>query len=225
MMEDKPPEEVFADTCVLLNFIQQEWETTRSKSLVESELVEIIVSESVMSELDNVSNRRTDIYKDLIDFLMEEEGDIENYGLDDRHVYIGENDAKHIRDIQMTLASLDDSREVLRRFRRYLKALDRRLKFLEQQLEDNVVFPSGSLELEFAVHGLIGNDNDATIVTDAAGWTADGGSGILVTLDSGDLLDYKDEISDLLEEEVGSEWILDIRTPESVPTEPPTEVE
>lgn len=224
-MEDKPPEEVFADTCVLLNFIQQEWETTRSKSLVESELVEIIVSESVMSELDNVSNRRTDIYKDLIDFLMEEEGDIENYGLDDRHVYIGENDAKHIRDIQMTLASLDDSREVLRRFRRYLKALDRRLKFLEQQLEDNVVFPSGSLELEFAVHGLIGNDNDATIVTDAAGWTADGGSGILVTLDSGDLLDYKDEISDLLEEEVGSEWILDIRTPESVPTEPPTEVE
>ncbi len=224
-MEGKPPEEVFVDTCVLLNFIQQEWETTRSKSLVESELVELVVSESVKNELDNVSNRRTDIYKDLVEFLMEEEGDIENYGLDDRRVYIGKNDAKHVRDIQMTLASLDDSREVLRRFRRYLKAIDRRLKFLEQQLEDNIVFPSGSLELEFAVHGLIGNDNDATIVTDAAGWTADGGSGILVTLDSGDLLDYEEDIADLLEEEVGSEWILDIRTPEGVPTEARTEVE
>jgi predicted nucleic acid-binding protein len=217
MTREKPLDEAFVDTCVLLNFVQQEWEPPHSKALVESETIDLVVSDAVMEELSNVSDRRADIYEDFVDFLLEaDDATIEEYDHGDRHVYVGENDAGHIRDVQMELASLDDTSEVLRRLRRYLRAVDRRFEFLETKLDGHVVVPSGSLTLEFAVQRVVPNEDDARIVTDAAGWTADGGTGYLVTLDSEHLLELGGEIEALLREKEGEEWVLTICSPAEV---------
>jgi predicted nucleic acid-binding protein len=225
MSDELTVDEVFADTCVLLNFVQREWESTQSVEFVESDRIEIVVSDAVLDELESVSERREDIYEDVIDFLLERDDGVEEYDPRERHVYIGANDASHVRDIQMKLATLDDMREVLRRLRRYLRAAQRRLEFLQNELEDHVVTPNGSITLEFAVQGVIDNDDDATIVTDAAGWAADGGSGILVTLDSEDLLDHEADLANLLRKEQGPDWIITIHPPEAVLSDAPLETE
>ncbi|MFD1646879.1 type II toxin-antitoxin system VapC family toxin [Haloarchaeobius litoreus] len=224
MTRDRSLEEVFVDTCVLLNFVQQEWERPHSKALVESNKIELVVSDAVMGELTNVSERRADIYEDLIDFLLTtEDAAIQEYDPEDRHIYVGGNDAGHIRDIQMELASLDDTAEVLRRLRRYLRAVDRRFEFLESKLNGHVVVPSGSLTLEFAVQRVVPNQDDARIVTDAAGWTADGGSGYLVTLDSEHLLGLNAEVAAVLREKAGDDWVITICSPETILERTPSE--
>jgi hypothetical protein len=114
------------------------------------------------------------------------------------------------------LATLDDSREIQRRLRRYIRAADRRLDFLEEKLAGQIVEPNGSLTLEFAIQGIIENADDARVVTDAAGWSANGGSGILVTLDTEDLLTYESELAAVLQEEQDEAWILRICSPEAV---------
>jgi len=62
--QPSPPaaREVFADTCILLSFVQREWEPTDETELIESDSVTIVVSESVIEELLAVSERRRDIY-------------------------------------------------------------------------------------------------------------------------------------------------------------------
>lgn len=216
MTELESHDEVFADTCVLLNFVQQEWGRDHCTRLVESQTVELIVSPNVIEELESVTERRRDVYEDLLDFLLAEEGTIEEYDPDDRRVYISENDAGHVRDLQMTLAQLDDRREILRRLRRFVRAADSRVDHLQASLEGNTVDPMAPFELELALGRLLDHGADARIVTDAAGWTADGGSGTVVTLDSEDLLDREEAIADLLLSEQGPDWVVNLVAPEAV---------
>lgn len=217
--EKESREEVFADTCVLLNFIQREWERDLSQELIESEKIEVIVSPNVLEELKEVTERRRDIYEDFLDFLQETEEGVEEYDPSDRRVYFGKNDGVHVRNLQMQLANLDDRAEVLRRMRRFTRAAARRLEHLQAVLEENTVDPLAPFSLELALGGLLDNGADAKIVTDAAGWTADGGSGVMVTLDSDDLLDYKTDIVDLICEEQGPDWIIEIHSPDKIISE------
>lgn len=216
MSEAESHKEVFVDTCILLNFIQREWERNHSQRLVESEEIEVIVSPNVLEELKEVTGRRRDIYKDLLDFLQETKEGVEEYNPGDRRVYIGVNDGGHVRNLQMQLANLDDRSEVLRRLRQFIRAAARRLEYLQTVLEENTVDPLAPYSLELALGRLLNHGADARIVTDAAGWTADGGSGVMVTLDRDDLLDHEADIVDLIHEEQGSEWIIEIRSPEEI---------
>ncbi|SNR65206.1 hypothetical protein SAMN06266787_10810 [Halorubrum ezzemoulense] len=216
MAPDDLPDSVFADTGVLLNYLQREWERDRSTELIDSTLVDVVVSERVISELESVTDRRQDIYEDLLDYLLRTDSDIEDYDPSDRRVYVGEHDGTHIREVQMTLASLDDSREVLRRLRRFLRAVDRRLEYLQETLAENTVDPLAPLEVELAINTLIDHGPDASIVTDAAAWTANGGSGMFVTLDQDDLLNRESEIAAVLNEKQGPDWVIRIRPPDQI---------
>lgn len=215
-MDPDFPSEVFADTCVLLNFVQQEWEPVRSVSLIETDRVDIVVSNTVMEELSAVADRREEIYEDLVDFLRSEDGEIAAYDPAERRIYIGANDAGHVRDIQLRLATLEDEREILRRLRMFLRAVQSRLEHLESILEDNTIEPLAPFELELAVDRLIDHSADTKVITDAAAWSADGGSGQLVTLDGEDLLDQQEEIIDVLVEQQGPEWAITICPPDEV---------
>lgn len=216
MTGERASGEIFADTCVLLSFVQQEWERSRSTALIQSETVEVVVSQNVLEELKDVSKRRHDIYEDLIDFLLEQETDIEEYDPSNRRVYIGSNDATHVRNLQMKLSSLNDQREVLRRLRQFVRAAGRRIDHLETLLEDRTIDPLAPYGLELSLASLLDHSADARIVTDAAAWTADGGSGVLVTLDDDDLFEHEDEIGELLENEQGPDWVIELSRPDEI---------
>lgn len=222
MSGNPPSTEVFADTCVLLNFVQREWERDYATALVTSESVTLVVSETVIEELADVAVRRRNIYEDVIDYLLETEAGIEEYDPGDRRVYIGDNDAKHVRNLQERLAGLDDRREILRRLRQFVRAARRRVEHVESLLEGRVIDPVPPLELRFAVDGVLDHDADTRIVTDAAAWTADGGSGVLVTLDDDDIFQHADRINELLETKQGPEWVLQITRPDCVLAETAT---
>lgn len=216
MSGEQSHDTVFADTCVLLNFVQQEYEHNRSTALIESESITIVVSPNVLDELASVSERRHDIYEDMLDFLVKQNRDIDDYDPADRRVYIGKNDRRHVYDILMTLANVDDRRDVLRRLRQFVRATDRRVDHLEVTLEENTVDPLAPFGLELALGRLLNHNADARIVTDAAGWAADGGSGVLVTLDGDDLLGNKESITDLITERQGTEWVIEIIPPDRI---------
>lgn len=216
---DDPPAAVFADTCVLLNFVQREWERDHSIDLIESETVKIVVSQTVLGELATVSDRRRDIYKDMVDFLLETEEDVEEYDPIERRVYLDANDATHVRRIQEVLAGLDDRSVVLRRLRRFVRAAGRRIEYLESSLTDHAIDPVPPLELRFAIDRILNHSADAKVVTDAATWTTNGGSGVLVTLDNDDLFEHREELAKYLADERGPEWEIQIRSPHDVVVE------
>lgn len=216
MSGENVPGEVFADTCVLLNFVQREWEYDRSTALIESETVGIVVSQNVLEELSDVASRRRDIYADLVDFLNETEAAVEEYDPSDRRVYIGDNDANHVRRLQEQLAALDTKREALRRLRRFTRAASSRVEYLESTLSDAAIDPVPPLDLRFAVDRLLDHDADTRVVTDAATWTAGGGSGILVTIDGDDLFEHQEQLVDLLIEKQGPRWAIDIVLPDNL---------
>ncbi|GAA1342590.1 hypothetical protein GCM10009647_086430 [Streptomyces sanglieri] len=216
MTGDDSLESVFADTCILLSFVQREWEQDYSTAVLESDDIDVVVSPNVLNEFDDVVERRRDIYEDLIDFLLEDEGEVEDYDPGERRVYIGQNDATHVRNLQMELASLENRQEALRRLRRFVRAAGRRADHLESSLEDSTVDPLAPFSLELALGQIIDNGADARIVTDAAGWTAEGGSGIFVTLDGDDLLEYTEEIANLLADEQGTDWVIEIILPKEI---------
>ncbi len=216
MSGESLPAEVFADTCVLLNFVQREWEPDHASALVTSESVTIIVSETVLTELTDVGGRRRDIYVDMVDYLLDTEAEIEEYEPRDRRIYIGDNDARHIRNLQQHLTGLDDRREILRRLRHFVRAAGRRIDHLESELGKHVIDPMPPLELRFAIDRILDHDADTRVVTDAAAWTADGGSGILVTLDDDDLFQHADRINELLSDEQGPEWMVRIIQPNDI---------
>lgn len=201
-------EEAFADTCILLGFVQREFESSAAPDLVESDDVDLVVTDAVLEELEAVTDRRDDIYVDLMDFLLNEEDAIEGYEPSDRRVYFAENDGKHLRDLQMSLSQLDEPAVIKPQLRRYLREVERRTAHIKDKYEDDVVVPLGSLLLELDIARVIDNDADARILANAAGWAADGGSGVLVTLDSQDFFEQETAIADMLREEKGSDWVV-----------------
>lgn len=217
MAETHSPESAFADTCILLNFVQREWEGDLTSSLVESELIDIIISETVYEEFENVCDRRKAIYPDFLDFLLEEDGELEEYDPSSRRVYFDSNDRSHIRSIQYELADADNRREVQYQLRRFIRAAESRINYLEEKFdEERIVDPFVPLDLRFALDRLIEHSADVRVITDAAAWTANGGSSVLVTLDSGDILDLATRINETLRTEQDDDWALNITVPEAV---------
>lgn len=216
MSEIELPDEVFADTCILLNFVQSEWEGDVTSELINHNHVTIVVSQSVYEEFEKVCARRQDIYPDFLDFLLEEEGDIEDYDPTSRRVYFDSNDVSHIRSIQYELADVEDKREVQYRLRRFIRAAKSRIQHLKTKYGDEVIDPMVPLELRFALDGEIENSADVRVITDAAAWTANGGSSILVTRDTQDILDRVDKINEIIRNEQNDEWTLIISVPQAV---------
>jgi predicted nucleic acid-binding protein len=216
MSDTELPGQVFADTCILLNFVQSEWEGDVTSDLINHNTIDIVISQSVYEEFENVCDRRQDIYPDFLDFLLEEEGEIEDYDPNSRRVYFDSNDVKHIRSIQYELADVEDRREVQYRLRRFISAAESRIEYLKSKYEDEVVDPYVPLGLRFALDREIENSADVRVITDAAAWTANGGSSILVTGDSRDIVDRSEDINEVISNEQDSDWALVISIPQEV---------
>jgi predicted nucleic acid-binding protein len=216
MSDTELPSRVFADTCILLNFVQSEWEGDVTSELITHDTIDIVISQSVYEEFESVCDRRQNIYPDFLDFLLKEEGEIEDYDPSSRRVYFDSNDVKHIRSIQYELADVEDRREVQYRLRRFISAAESRIEYLKSRYEDEVVDPYVPLGLRFALDREIENSADVRVITDAAAWTANGGSSILVTGDSRDIVDRSEDINEVISNEQDSDWALVISIPQEV---------
>lgn len=210
---------VFADTCVLLNYIQREIERDVTSTLVESPHVDLFVGVTVREELDAVSERRQAIYPDLIDFLLEDDASVDEYDPTSRSQYFQSNDLTHIYQLQNRLSELGERAEVMRHLRRFMRMVERRLEYLKEEVLSETVFEQQpGLSVMLALHPVISNDNDRKVVGDAALWTAEGGdsSGVFVTMDSKDLLDVAADINAALRDARDERWELTFTHPAAI---------
>jgi hypothetical protein len=211
---------VFADTSVLLNYVQQAVERDRTSKLVDGDDIRIVVGVTVAEELEAVRERRADIYEDFVDFLLEENGEIGDYAPASRRPYFQANDEQHVRNVQMRLSQLDNRAEVQRELRRVTRSAKRRLEYLtEEVLPDATFDQQPGLTVMFALDRVIENDNDRRVVGDAALWSAEGtnSSGVFVTMDKADLVDAAEEVNAALRGAKDERWELTIVFPSQLP--------
>lgn len=205
------PENVFTDTSVLLNYVQRGVEQDRTSALIDSDDVEIVIGVTVADELEKVRNRRGDIYADFLDYMLKENGKIDDYDPVSRRPYFQENDRQHVREIQMQLLQLDNRDTIQRRLRQMVRAAKRRLRYLQEEVVPEVLFDEQpGLEVLFGLNDVIANDNDRRVIGDAALWAAEenASSGIFVTMDKRDIIDAADDINAALREVKDEKWQL-----------------
>lgn len=205
------PDNVFVDTSVLLNYAQQIIERDHTSSLIDSDDVEVVVGVTVAEELEDVQERREHIYEDFLAYLIDKEGEIGEYDPASRRPYFQANDERHVRNIQMELAQLDDRRMVQRDLRRALRSIERRLRYLVNELVPDRLFnQQPGLTVLFALQDIIPNDKDRSVIGDAALWSAESesSSGVFATMDRDDLLNHVDEINEALRDAQGEEWVI-----------------
>lgn len=203
---------VFCDTGIFINYVNQEWERDHTTELLEEHSCDIVVSETVKEEFESVTDRREDVYMDLLGFILEEEGDIEEFS---PSTTLQGNDHSHIQGIQFDLAS-EDRREVARRLRRFGKKFSKRAEKVTDSLIDEVFYAAPPFMLSFDLQEVIDNENDSVIVAEAADWTNEGGSGYFVTLDKEDLLELSDAINEVICEEFTPDAVLHIVAPDTI---------
>lgn len=217
--EPLSPNNVFVDTSVLLNYAQQVIERDHTSPLIDSDEIEVVVGITVANELEEVRERREHIYEDFLAYLIDDAEDIGEYDPSSRRPYFQTNDELHVRDVQMKLAQLDDRRKIQRDVRRALRSIKRRLSYIiDEVVPDSLYDQQPGMAVMFALQDVISNDNDRKVIGDAALWSAEGenSSGVFATMDRDDLLDFADEINDVLNDTKGEEWTITIIHPKDI---------
>lgn len=213
------PDNVFVDTSVLLNYAQRVIERDHTSPLIDSDDVEIVVGVTVANELKDVRERREHIYEDFLAYLIDDTEDIGEYDPASRRPYFQANDERHVRNIQMKLAQLDDRRKIQRDLRHALRSIERRLSYLaDEVVPDGFFDQQPGLTVLFALQDVIPNDKDRSVVGDAALWSAEGkrSSGVFATTDRDDLLGRADEINEVLKDAKGEKWTITIVHPKDL---------
>jgi hypothetical protein len=215
LLSAESPVEVFCDSNILINCLNQEWEGLQGTKLVTSEAVYVIISHAVEEEINDLVDRRLDLYSDFLQYLLGQEGRAEEY-TPDKHLQ--KNDRKHLETVKMTLAG-EDPAEAYKRLREFtLKYRSRADQLLDHYIHE-MVFTSAPLSLTFSLDDVIPNSDDVQVVAEAADWTDQGGSGVLATNDTEHIVDQREEINELIETHFGEEACLYILRPREFETE------
>lgn len=211
---------VFADTSILLNFAQQEVETDFSSKIIESGSLEVVVGATVAREIKSVRDRRSDIYEDFVDFVLDEEDKISEYSPASRRTYFDDNDREHIRDLQRVLLRYDSRAEIQRILRNFTRAVERRIDYIQEEIISKSKFDQQpAMTVLFTLDPAIPNKDDRKVVGDAALWAAEAedSSGVFVTKDSQDIIRYSEEVNTALREVRNEAWELLIIHPKDMP--------
>jgi len=200
---------VFCDTGILINYMNLEWERDHTSELVEGHSGDLVISESVEEEFANIVDRRADIYLDFLEFVLEKEGAVEEFSPRGQRTA---NDHSHIIDIQQELANADE-KTVAKRLRRFCRRYEKRAEQLLESLISDIVWTAPPMMLTFALDDVMENMNDATIVSEAADWSNEGGDGHFAALDKRDILNLAEEINEVIAEELGEGGTLNIDLP------------
>lgn len=206
------PFEAFCDSNILINYLNREWEPATGLEIVESDHVLVVINEDVEEEVKDLIDRRWDLYQDLLGYLLDEEGRIGEFTYSE---YLPENDYRHLRDLQMGLSS-ENPEIALVRLREFTSEYKRTAELLFGEYVSEVVFTSPPFLFEMDLKKIIPKNPDAVIVAGVADWTDQGGSGILITNDTSDIVDFRDSINEAIEEHLGKSSTLVIIRPTEV---------
>jgi hypothetical protein len=201
-------DEAFCDTCILLNFAQQEWERDRTTTLLE-QAIRFVISEAVKEEFDSVTERRLDAYENLLAFLVDGEDAVDQFDPD-----VWGNDERHIYGIIGELETLDPE-QTATEFRTYLRKFRARQEYIMTDVVDEVIFTSPPLFFANDLQDVIPNSADCKVIAEAADWTQESGSGVVVTMDGEDILDKTEAINREIAEEYENSRPLIIMSPEA----------
>jgi predicted nucleic acid-binding protein len=202
-------ESVFCDTNILQNYLNLEWEQDQTTELLENFTGDIVTSDSVEAEFWNVVDRRSDIYPNLLSYLSDDENPIGEYSISGRNY---SNDKEHVRRIQQELIQMDKT-EAAGRLRRFSRRYESKAEYVIEEMIAEIIFTAPPFELSREIDKTIDNSHDSKIVSEAADWTKEGGDGNLAALDRKDILDFTDEINEIIKEKLGPEGCLKISEP------------
>jgi predicted nucleic acid-binding protein len=208
--------EVFCDSNVLLNYLNREWEAPNGVELLEASTVYVVISEEVEAEVRSLVSRRHDLYRDVLEFVLNEDGRIEEFAPDRR---LQPNDYRHLTTVLMELSG-EDRPDSLVRLREFISQYRKSAEALFALYIDEVVLTAAPFLLEMDLGDVIENSADRRIVAGAADWTSQGGSGVLVTNDIDDIVDLRDEINAIIEDHLGTDCVLVILRPREVEVPP-----
>lgn len=193
--------EAFTDTSVLFNYaldVRQQ----RSDELLVEHRCSVVASDTVKREFEKVMEHRQQIHTQLLPYIKRDEvTDFEP----ENPKSLSSNDWGYVRDFRNALRDLEPA-EAARRVQernRQLKQGYRELFEFNPPLVIVEQVPPRDASLLGSFSGIIQNDADARILCDAVEWGRDGGSGIFLTSDAGDMLAEGDEDEDELEESNG----------------------
>lgn len=200
--------DAFTDTSVLFNFALDVRQQRADELLVEH-TCSVVASNTVKREFEGVMSRRQRIHTQLLPYIKR--GEVENFKPENPDS-LSPNDWGYIREFRDTLSKLEPA-EAARRIQernRQLKQGYRQLFEFDPPLVIVAQVPSRDASLLGNLSGIIENDADARIICDAVEWGRDGGSGIFLTSDAGDMLaegnsedDESEEGNDLSDSFVG----------------------
>lgn len=132
-------------------------------------------------------DRRQQLHTELLPYIKRDEvEEFEPAGSDS----FTSNDWSYVREFRNTLSELAPA-EAARRVQernRQLKQGYRELFKIDSPLVVVVEVPSRDASLLGTMSGVVDNDADARILCDAVEWCRDGGSGLFITSDVGDML-------------------------------------
>lgn len=178
--------DAFTDTSVLFNFALDVRQQRADELLVEH-TCSVVAGDTVKREFEGVMSRRQQIHTQLLPYIKR--GEVANFEPENPDSFTP-NDWGYVREFRDTLSTLEPA-EAARRVQernRQLKQGYRQLFEFDPPLVIIAQVSSRDARLLGHLSGIIENDADARILCDAVEWGRDGGSGIFLTSDAGDML-------------------------------------
>ncbi|EMA06926.1 hypothetical protein C438_05217 [Haloferax denitrificans ATCC 35960] len=205
--------ELFLDTCVLLNYVQAWLERSYySEQLFEQHDSSKLISTTVESEFDERCDSREFIYSDIVDYILYDDGRLEEYPVDDRDnpEYITNHDRSFVQRVVDELSE-SNKEELLRQLREYHMQVEDRRQGIYEEL-DSVLEASSDAMLKRYLQGAVRNRMDRQVLVDASDWSGNGGSGVFITKDKGDILKNTEQINEAIDLSRSPEAVLEILT-------------
>ncbi|UPM45348.1 hypothetical protein [Halocatena salina] len=193
--------EVFTDTSVLFNFALDVQQHRADELLVHHECI-VVASDTVKREFEGVMERRQRIHTQLLPYIKRNE--VQHFEPENPDS-LTPNDWGYVQDFRDTLSELKPAEAAHRvqERNRQLKQGYREIFEFDSPYVILVQVPSRDASLLGNLSGIVQNDADARILCDAVEWRRDGGSGLFLTSDTGDML--ADTAEDENESEESSE--------------------
>ncbi len=188
-------DEVFCDTCVLLDYVLDQGNEGARELLIEADDPKVI-SEKVESEFNKVPDRREDIYLDFMKIITSDDTTVEETEIGERE-YLSPNDMGFFEQLKEEVVEGDSPTERLKILREKQKLIDRRFG-QTQEIISRICEQNDDFGLLLNISKIVSNEDDCQVISDAVKWAMNGGSGKLTTLDSKDIIQNSDAINDAI---------------------------
>lgn len=201
MSEDRRPDfdgsEAFTETSVLIELVQK-GSHADGFEIVHGSDTSAIASDEVIHEFDRVRQRRHTLHEAMLDYAVH--GNLDDFDPPSGHSFT-DNDRRYMAEMLVALEKLDSEEEMIRRLRR---RKDRTESAYRQFFEDpdplvTRVSPGSSAMLLGHLKPVVRNHDDARVLVSAALWSENGGSGMFLTHDTGDMLSLEGRINETID--------------------------